>query len=87
MIHHDLQDLQVVVEAPDALPPLPAAVEVASLRIVEEALTNVATHAQARSCSVKLALAGNGLGLVIQDDGIGMPKDCQPGAGLRSMAV
>ena len=82
---HNLQELLVIVDAPEVLPPLPAAVEVAALRIVEEALTNVASHSQAQSCSVIVALDENCLSLVIQDDGIGLPKDYQPGVGTRSM--
>ena len=76
--------LHVTVEAPDNLPPLPAAVEVAAYRIVEEALTNVVRHAQARMCSVRLALA-DGLEIAIIDDGVGLPADRQAGVGLRSM--
>ena len=40
--------------APEKLPPLPAAVEVACYRIVQDALTNVARHAHARTCLVRL---------------------------------
>ena len=88
----------VVVEVPDPLPPLPAAVEVAAYRIVLEALTNVVRHAQARHCVVRLALdadtpaplgepsaRGPALCLEIVDDGRGVAPDARLGAGVVSM--
>lgn len=56
-------------------------------RIVQEALTNVARHAQAQQVKVKLALDAQGLHLKIEDDGQGM-ADAQavhPGFGLLGM--
>ena len=50
------QGLRFQVEAPEHLPPLPAAVEVAAYRIVLEAITNVLRHARARQCMVRLQL-------------------------------
>jgi two-component system NarL family sensor kinase len=44
------------VEAPEELPLLPAAVEVACYRIVQEAITNVVRHAHARTCYVRLSV-------------------------------
>jgi signal transduction histidine kinase len=76
--------LQVQVNAPDQVPPLPAAVEVAAYRIAQEALANVVRHAQAHICQVRFRLA-DGLCLDIQDDGIGLPAVRQAGVGLRSM--
>jgi len=70
--------------APDHLPPLPAAVEVAAYHIALEALINVARHAQAQSCHIRLSLAG-GLCLEITDDGRGLPKDCRAGVGITAM--
>lgn len=63
---------------------MPAAVEVATYRIVQEALTNVAHHARARACRVRLSL-GDELELEITDDGIGLSEDRRPGVGLSSM--
>ncbi|HEY6411885.1 MAG TPA: histidine kinase [Ktedonobacteraceae bacterium] len=76
--------LQVKVEAPDSLPPLPAAVEVAAYRIVQEAITNVTRHAQARTCVVRLSLT-DVLQVEVLDDGIGLPVEHKLGVGLLSM--
>jgi signal transduction histidine kinase len=75
------------IEAPEELPPLPAAVEVACYRIVQEALTNVARHAHARNCHVRLSVdRGSGmLRVEITDDGVGIPGERVAGVGLSSM--
>jgi signal transduction histidine kinase len=74
----------IAVEAPEALPPLPAAVEVAAYRIVQEALTNVARHARARSCTVCLSVEPDALLVEVADDGQGIAQR-GIGAGLRTM--
>jgi signal transduction histidine kinase len=76
--------LQIVVEAPDRLPPLSAAVEVAAYRIVQEALTNVVKHAQASRCIVRLT-ADDALLVEIVDDGVGLSSKRRTGVGLLSM--
>lgn len=76
--------LQVSINAPDHLPLLPAAVEVAAYHIALEALTNVARHAHARSCRICLSLQ-DGLCIEITDDGEGLPAAFHTGIGLTSM--
>ncbi len=58
----------------DGLRLLPAA-ETAVFRIVQEALTNVARHAQARGVSVLLERRGMNLVTVVEDDGCGFDSD------------
>ena len=76
--------LRVAVEAPEDLPSLPAAVEVAVYRIAQEALTNVARHARARICVVRLSI-NDEVALEIVDDGVGIPAGRNAGVGLSSM--
>jgi signal transduction histidine kinase len=78
------EPLSVLVEAPEDLPNLPAAVEVAIYRIAQEALTNVARHARARDCVVRLAV-NEDVALEIVDDGVGIPEERAAGVGLSSM--
>ena len=76
--------LQVTISAPEPLPELSAAAEVTAYRIVVEALTNVARHAEATSAAVELSIAGDDLRLSVQDDGRGS-RSWRPGVGMSSM--
>jgi two-component system, NarL family, sensor kinase len=73
-----------VVVRSEAVPPLSPAVEVAAYRIAVEGLTNVARHADATSCLVRLWADGEHLHLEVQDDGCGT-GGVVPGVGIRSM--
>ncbi|MGN6301343.1 MAG: histidine kinase, partial [Angustibacter sp.] len=78
--------LAVRLDVPDRLPSLPAAVEVAALRIVSESLTNVLRHAGAGHCTVALRLgAGGPLVVSVTDDGVGIGPDVAAGVGLVSL--
>ena len=73
----------VTIDAPDELPVLPAAVEVAVFRIAMEALTNVERHAHARRCTVRLRVDDD-VEVTVEDDGVGIDA-CGSGVGLSSM--
>ena len=60
---------------------LPAGVEIAVYRIIQEALTNVARHSRAASCDVTVAREQQSLRVIVDDDGAGMT-----GAGEASMS-
>ncbi len=83
------QSLQIsITAAPDPLPALSAAVEVAAYRIVLEAITNVVRHAEAKQCRIHLKVSENGrsyLQIRVDDDGMGLPVEMQAGVGLHSI--
>jgi PAS domain S-box-containing protein len=54
---------------------LPDDVATAAFRVVQEALTNVARHAQAQRVDVHLLRGPDGLKVVIADDGVGLPQN------------
>ncbi len=69
----------------EELPALPAAVEVAAFRIVQEAVTNAARHARASRVSVELFARSGALGVCVEDNGVGLPRELSAGVGLASM--
>ena len=77
--------LVVALDAPEDLPLLPAAVEVAVYRIVVEAVTNTVRHARARRCQVTFAIDSTALAVTITDDGIGLGATRGNGHGLAIM--
>jgi len=54
---------------------LPAKVELALYRTVQEALTNVARHANARMCVVSLKRLPESVVLTVSDDGVGFVQE------------
>jgi signal transduction histidine kinase len=69
----------------DELPRLPAAIEVATYGIVQEAVVNAARHAQANDIHVSLGLCSEGLVVTVVDNGTGMLVPRADGVGLGSM--
>lgn len=72
------------IHIPEPLPDLPAAVEVAAYRIVQEASNNIVRHAQARHATIDVQVNG-ALDITVSDDGRGLPEQVQYGVGLNSM--
>jgi signal transduction histidine kinase len=66
---------------------LPASVELAAFRIVQEAITNVVRHSGAQHADVRLDYRADVLSVRIDDDGRGGPRAhaMEPGSGLRGM--
>jgi signal transduction histidine kinase len=61
--------------------PLPASVDLAAFRIVQESLTNVVRHAAATAATVDLSYGNGELGIQIEDDGGGTGNHSDDGAG------
>ena len=78
--------LTVRVERADAAPALtlPAEVDLAAYRIVQEALTNAARHSGGREATVRIGYRDGGLLVEVDDDGRG--GAASPGSGLIGMA-
>ncbi|MFT4049022.1 MAG: histidine kinase [Solirubrobacterales bacterium] len=72
------------VDAPEAMPGLPAAVEVAVYRIALEGMTNAARHAGSSNCNVTIS-AADAVVVSVEDDGVGIDGEVAHGVGLRSM--
>jgi signal transduction histidine kinase len=67
----------VPVTLPDGLPtgPMPAAVELAAYRIVQESLTNVLRHAGPATATVSVRRAADRLDIEVVDTGRAVPRD------------
>ena len=70
--------------APTTLPRLSKDADLALFRALQEALSNVARHARARSVTIVLTQRAGALDLDVRDDGCGLTGD--PGLGLTGMS-
>ncbi|WP_261561341.1 sensor histidine kinase [Frankia tisae] len=75
--------IPVTLSAPDTMPELPAAVEIAGYRIITEAVANVTRHAHASHCVVSIEW-GERMTVEIRDDGTARTA-WAAGVGLTSM--
>jgi len=66
------------------LPELDPEAELVVYRVAQEALTNVARHADARTVQISLSAQGAGVLLQVSDDGRGLGPSAE-GAGIRGM--
>ncbi|WP_437201475.1 sensor histidine kinase [Planctomicrobium sp. SH664] len=67
--------MELELDLPSALPPLPGTVEYQLLRIAQEAITNAVKHSQARRLRLALQQSHDHLQLSIEDDGCGFDGD------------
>jgi PAS domain S-box-containing protein len=70
-----LSGIRVAFQGDDSIGEVPPGVSLSLYRITQEALQNVAKHAQAPEAAVSLRRSGNLLCLTIEDRGIGMSPD------------
>jgi signal transduction histidine kinase len=70
--------MRVGMAAPATLPPLSDAAELALFRALQEALSNVLRHAQARSVDVGISVNRDGVLLEVRDDGRGLDTGATP---------
>jgi len=88
--HLESAGVQVQLKAAGLKDTLPAEVEIAVFRVVQEAITNIARHAQASKANISLTREDGRLIVRVEDDGVGFDvfgvmNGEQSGWGLRGM--
>lgn len=82
----DHRRVKVRFDAPASLPALSEDAEVALFRALQEALSNIARHADASSVEVRLQVEDAAVALVVGDDGSGLaPGADRAGSGIEGM--
>ncbi len=78
--------LDIDLQIPASLPPLPPAHRRALYRAAQESLTNVQKHAQAQHVWVQVQVTTESLALLVSDDGVGVgPRQESGGFGLLGL--
>jgi PAS domain S-box-containing protein len=67
--------IQVELDLPSELDPLPGEVEKTLFRIVQEGLTNIHLHSGSPTAWIKIAIAPSQVALEIRDEGKGLPSE------------
>ena len=70
-------NIKVDLQIPDDLGRLPAEIEIAIFRIVQECLTNFHRHSGSATASIRLHQEGANFGIEVQDRGKGIPAEKQ----------
>lgn len=79
--------LDVRFEAQGAVPKVGPDAELALYRVTQEALANAVRHARPSRIEVTLRAADGGIGLVVDDDGPGLPADVRENSGGRQSGL
>ena len=82
---HAQSGLRIDLAMEDRLDPMPAAVEVALYRVLDEALTNCVRHAEASRVTVRIGREAGRPVLTVVDDGRGYAGPRAGGVGTESM--
>jgi two-component system sensor histidine kinase UhpB len=75
--------MQVEIEAPEELIPMPAEVNTTLFRIAQEAVNNIQRHSQAKTARISLKNSGGEVCLRIEDDGSGFVAPQTQGEAIR----
>jgi two-component system sensor histidine kinase UhpB len=79
--------LEIDLHVDHALPRLSHEAELVIYRVAQEALTNVARHAESQTAELRLERMGpDRVTLTVSDDGRGLPANANTGGGIQGMA-
>jgi signal transduction histidine kinase len=88
-LHQRLDPLDIVfhLDGVGDVDQLPPDVTTAAFRIVQEAVTNIIRHADAREVCVRLQETEEGLTVTVEDDGVGLPETFNGATGDQALGI